>query len=95
MGVSLTGSRGLSLAKIKSASAVLGVAVGVGAYLYGPAVTPVMHAAALSSCNELTGGDFRSYRLDWVVDTRPHWNCWDSRSPDKAPVNLGWWVIGR
>ena len=92
MGVSLTGSRGLSLAKIKTFSAVLGAAAGAVFYLYGPTVTPALQAAAVSECNELTGGNFRSYSLDWVVGTRPHWNCWDRSDPAEPPVNLGWWV---
>ncbi len=92
MGVSLTGSRGLSMAKIKTFSAVTGAVAGAALYLYGPAVTPALQAAAVSECNELTGGNFRSHRLDWVVGTRPHWTCWDLRDASRDPIDLGWWV---
>lgn len=92
MAVSLTGSRGLSMAKIKTFSAVVGVASGLAFYLYRPTVTPLMHASAAAACNEMTGGNFRSYRLDWVVAARPHWNCWDQSAPAEPPRDIGWWV---
>ena len=95
MVVSLTGSRGLSMASIKWVSAVIGATASVAFYLYGPTVTPFMHAAATTTCNQMTGGNFRSYRLDWVVSAQPHWNCWDQRESAKAPRNLGWWVRAR
>jgi len=95
MAVSLTGSRGLSMTSIRTVSAVIGTAIDAAFYLYGPTVTPVMHAAAATTCNQMTGGNFRSYRLDWVVAARPHWNCWDQSDPAKAPRNMGWWVEGR
>ena len=95
MGVSLTGSSGISMSSLRSVSVVVAAALGVGFYLYGPAITPVMHAAAVSSCNELTGGNFRSYELQWVVSRRPHWNCWDQSAPGADPMDMGWWVSGR
>ena len=95
MAVSLTGTRGLSLASIRYFSIVMGIALGMGFYLYGPSVTPIMQGAALSSCNEMTGGNFRSYEVNWVVGTQPHWDCWDRSAPEAQPVNMGWWVSGR
>jgi len=92
MAVSLTGSRGLSMAKVKTVSIVFGVAGALSFYLYGPAVTPMLYAAAATTCNEMTGGNFRSYQLDWVVAARPHWSCRDRSDPAKAPMNMGWWV---
>jgi hypothetical protein len=91
MGVSLTGSR-MSMASIRTIAVVIGSVLGLTYYVYGPAVTPVMQAAATSSCNELTGGNFRSYHLEWVVGSRPHWSCWDARDPAEPPMNMGWWV---
>ena len=91
MGVSLTGSR-MSMARIRTVVAAVLAASGLAYYVYGPAVTPLMQAAATSSCNELTGGSFRGYHLQWVVDTRPHWSCWDRSDPAAPPVDMGWWV---
>lgn len=91
MGVSLTGSR-MSMASIRTMLAAVAAASGLAYYVYGPAITPVMQAAATSSCNELTGGNFRSYDLEWHVGARPHWECWDLSDPAAPPVNLGWWV---
>jgi hypothetical protein len=91
MGVSVTGSR-MSMASIRTLVVTAVAASGLAYYAYGPAVTPVMQAAATSSCNELTGGSFRGYHLQWVVGSRPHWSCWDRRDPAEPPMNLGWWV---
>jgi hypothetical protein len=92
MVVSLTGAPSLSVGRIRTLSAVVGTVAGLGFYLYGPTVTPIMQAAAVSECNEMTGGSFRGYALDWVVSTRPHWSCQDRSDPTSEPVNLGWWV---
>lgn len=91
MGVSLTGSR-MSMSSIRATLAAAGLAAGLGFYAYGPAVTPVMHAAAVSSCNELAGGNFRSYHLQWTLASRPHWRCWNLSDPADPPVDMGWWV---
>ena len=91
MAVSLTGSR-MSMSSIRT---MLGTVAALGAiafYLYGPVVTPVMHAAAVSGCNEITGGNFRSYELEWRIGSRPHWECWDLSEPADPPFNMGWWV---
>ncbi len=95
MPVSLTGSRGLSMASIKTVSVVIGAAAGVGFYLYGPTVTPATHTAAAAACNEMTGGSLRSFPLEWVVDVRPHWNCWDLGDAQKPATDMGWWVAVR
>jgi hypothetical protein len=92
MVVSMTGSR-LSMATIRTIGIIVGAALSLAYYAYGPAVTPIMQAAATSSCNEATGGNFRSYYLEWVATSRPHWNCWDRRDPTAAPMDMGWWVM--
>ena len=91
MAVSLTGAR-ISMAQIRGTAIAVALVSGLGFYAYGPAVTPLMHAAAVSGCNELTGGSFRSYHLEWAVGVRPHWSCWDLSDPANPPANLGWWV---
>jgi hypothetical protein len=92
MGVSVTGASGRSLARLGTAAAVLGVLGAAGFYVYGPPVTPAMHGAAVTQCNQLTGGNYRSYHLEWVVEVRPHWLCGNRSAPSEPPVNLGWWV---
>ena len=92
MGVSVTGATGNSVARLTTLFTVLGVLGGVGFYVYGPAVTPALHGAALSECNERIGGNYRSYHLEWVVETRPHWLCSNRYKPAQDPIDLGWWV---
>ncbi len=92
MAVSATGTRSLSMAKIKTVTVVAGALAGLGFYLYGPPLTPVMQASAVSKCNELTGGSFRSYDLAWVVGTNPHWVCANRFDPAQDPMDMGWWV---
>jgi hypothetical protein len=91
----LVGVSGRSLARIRNAAIGIGLVGGVAFYLYGPAVTPALHEAAATECNELTSGNYRSYALEWVVGVRPHWLCGDRRDLAKAPVDLGWWVTPR
>ena len=91
MAVSLTGSR-MSMTTIRSLLIAVGTACGLAFYLYGPVVTPMMHAAAVSSCNETTGGSFRGYHLEWTMSARPHWDCWDLSDPERPAMNMGWWV---
>lgn len=92
MGVSATGASGRSIARMRTGAVVLGVLAGAGLYLYGPVVAPALHAAAAAECNEVVGGNYRSYRLDWVVDVRPHWLCSNRFRPGDDPVDMGWWV---
>ena len=94
MGVSVTGA-GVSMSTVRTVAVALGVLVGAAFYFYGPLVTPLMHAAAIASCNDHAGGNYRSYRLSWEVGAEPHWSCWDAGDPAKPAVNLGWWVTGR
>jgi hypothetical protein len=93
MVVKVFGETGRSLARMRAAAAVLGVLGSVMFYFYGPAVTPALHAAAATRCNELAGANYRSYRLEWVVATRPHWLCGDASKPAARPVDLGWVVL--
>ena len=64
-------------------------------YLYGPAVTPALSAGAAAECNELAGGNYRSYRLTWESGIRPHWTCGDASAPEAPATDLGWWVTPR
>jgi hypothetical protein len=70
----------------------LAVFGGAGFYLYGPPVTPALQGAAMSECNELIGGNYRSYQLEWVVASRPHWLCSNRFKPAEDAVDMGWWV---
>lgn len=92
MGVSVTGASGRSLARMRTTAVVLGVLGGSAFYLYGPAVTPALHGSAVTKCNEMTGGNYRSYQLEWVVATQPHWLCGNRSDPAEPAVDMGWWV---
>ncbi len=66
-------------------------------FFYGPPLTKKFREAAMEQCNQLTGGSYRTYRLEWRTTTYksidvPHWTCFDTQTPEKPPVNLGWWV---
>lgn len=80
------------MAGIRSTFGVGALLVAAAFYLYGPPVTPTFRAAAVSACNEHSGGNFRSYRLHWDFGTRPHWSCWDASRPQQNAVSFGWWV---
>ena len=94
MGVSASGTRGLSMSSLRSALIVFTIFLGFAIYFYGPPVTPALRAAANEACNEYQGGNFRSYRLDWVSGpgSTPHWSCWSAAKPMDKAVSLGWWV---
>ena len=92
MGVSVTGASGRSLTRMRTGGIVLGVLGATAFYFYGPAVTPAMNSAAASECNDLIGGNYRSYQLQWVVNTRPHWLCSNGFQPAETPLDMGWWV---
>jgi hypothetical protein len=92
MPVTLTGTRGLSLPKIKAVSAAALFAIVTFGYLYGPAAAPLLRTAAASECNRTVGGNYRAFELQWQSGVRPHWACWDLREPGDDPVSLGWWV---
>jgi len=92
MGVSVTGASGRSLAKMRSAGLALGLLGGAAFYLYGPPVTPALHGAAAAECNDLAGGNYRSYRLEWVTGMPSRWQCFDRSERAQKPVDMGWWV---
>ena len=94
MGVSLTGAR-MSMSSIRKTLLVSFLALVAGFYLYGPPITPTMRADAASTCNRLTGGNFRSYAISWNISAAPHWSCWNLSDPAEPAVNLGWWVGAR
>ena len=92
MGISATGAPAISMARLRTLLATVAVVGATAFYLYGPVVTPAFRAAATTECNEMTGGSYRSFDLDWVLGIRPHWSCRDRSEPADAPVDLGWWV---
>ncbi len=94
MGISTTGETGLSMRAIRSMLIVIFVLLGTFVYYYGPLVAPAVSGAAMRECNDYAGGNFRSFRLEWVSwpDADPHWRCWDASRPDVEAVSLGWWV---
>jgi hypothetical protein len=94
MGISVSGQTGLSMRAIRSMLIVILVLVGTIVYFYGPLIAPTVASAAEQECNDYAGGNFRSYRLEWVSwpNDDPHWRCWDARRPEVQAVSLGWWV---
>jgi hypothetical protein len=92
MGVSVTATSTISSAFIKRLSVAVVVVFATLYYLYGPAATPAVHDAAVTKCNAYAQGNFRSFRLGWVVGFHPHWTCWDESRPDVPEISLGWWV---
>ena len=92
MGVSATGRTGLSVTSVRSFLVVMAVLFGFGVYFYGPPLTPALRAAATEACNEYAGGNYRSYRLEWVTGTPSRWQCFDRSEPARKPVDMGWWV---
>ncbi len=92
MGVSAVGASSFSMRKVRSGLTAFVVVGAAAFYLYGPAVTPALNSAAANECNDLVGGNYRSYHLRWVVGTRPHWLCSDRFQPAAGASNMGWWV---
>lgn len=92
MPVSLTGTSGRGLRKLTTAASVALVALLLAFYVYGPPSASLLRSAAATKCNDVTGGSFRNYALQWQVGWRPHWDCFDLRDAGSEPVNLGWWV---
>ena len=91
MPVSAVGTS-LGFATVRRVSVAVVALFGALAYLYGPAASPAMRNAAIATCNDYAQGNYRSFRLNWQVDVRPHWTCWDAGRPEAEPVNLGWWT---
>ncbi len=95
MAVSAVG-QGVRLSTIKYVVATLLVFLGMFAYFYGPPLAPNMVDAARHTCNELTGGNSRSFSLVWETTTydsiaAPHWVCYDLGTPGHPGTSLGWW----
>ena len=90
MRVSSTG-QDLTFEMVRRLAVAVVVVFVVLGYLYGPAVSPAMHAAAVDQCNEHADGDFRSFRLTWKVGVYPHWTCANASRPTDSAVSLGWW----
>ena len=91
MGVSASGSDLRFTFIRRAAVAVIAIFVAL-CYVYGPAVSPAMHTAAVAECNDHAEGNWRSYRLSWDVGVYPHWMCGDASKPTKAAISLGWWT---
>ena len=91
MGVSASGSDVRFTMVRRAAVAVIAIFAAL-CYVYGPAVSPAMHTAAIAECNDHADGNWRSYRLNWDVGVYPHWMCGDASKPANAAISLGWWT---
>lgn len=91
MGVSLSGAD-LTFSTVRRLALATVALFCVFAYLYGPAVTPGLHAAAVEECNRHAQGNYRSFQLTWHVGVYPHWTCSDSSRPNADAISLGWWT---
>jgi hypothetical protein len=92
VGVSAVGASSFSIRKVRTGLVALVALGGTAFYFYGPAVTPVLHSAAAAECNDLIGGNYRSYQLQWVVGSSPRWMCSNRHKPAEKAVDMGWWV---
>ncbi len=96
MGVSAVG-QGLRPATVRHVVATLIVFAGVFVYFYGPPLTPNLSGAARHTCNDMVGGKFRNFALEWRTTTygsidAPHWVCYDLEKPGHPGTSLGWWA---
>ncbi len=96
MGISAIGQR-MSAASIRHVLATVLVMLGLFYYLYGPPLTQAFERAARARCVELTGENYRTYKLQWRTTwfgslQPPHWLCTDRRDTNLKQYNLGWWV---
>lgn len=97
MGVSAVGATGIRPRTVRTLF-FLGLAIlALLVYAFGPPLMPGMRGAAEDKCNELTGANFRSFRLEWVLPKSPnydppHWLCKDARDFSKKGTSFGWWV---
>ncbi len=96
MGISAIGQHDRVTA-VRYAVATAMVFLGLFVYFYGPPLIPNMAEAARSTCNDLTGSDYRNHRLEWRTTTydgidAPHWVCVDLGTPGHPTTSLGWWV---
>jgi hypothetical protein len=83
--------------RLRYVLATLLVFLAVFYFFYGPPLTERFRNAAHAECNELTGSNYRTYRLEWRTTTHrsvslPHWLCWDTSRPGAPAADLGWWV---
>ena len=92
MGISATGTSHWSMTSLKASIAVVVGVIVLGFYMYGPPITPKLHAAAMDACNDHSGGNYRDFRLSWHVGVGPHWTCWDAGRPNQQAYDMGWWV---
>jgi len=96
MGISAVGQVD-RVSTVRYAVATALVFLGLFLYFYGPPLIPNMADAAQRTCNEMTGSDFRSYKLEWRTTTydsidAPHWVCFDLGAPGHPGTSFGWWV---
>jgi hypothetical protein len=97
MGVSAVGERGISPRTVPVLGSAVLLCLALLVYVFGPPLVPGLRSAAADRCNQMVGGDFRSFRLDWKAPWHPtwdlpHWSCRDIRTPGETPVSFGWWV---
>jgi hypothetical protein len=96
MAVSAVG-QGVRLSTIKYVVATVLVFLGMFTYFYGPPLSPNLSQAARETCNRMTGGDSRTFLLEWRTTTydsvdAPHWVCYDLGEPGHPGTSLGWWA---
>ncbi|QLQ10421.1 MAG: hypothetical protein HZY75_08480 [Nocardioidaceae bacterium] len=97
MGVSAVGNRGIRPATIPwlvGGSLALLITL---IWVFAPPLVPGLRSAAHEQCNELTGANYRNYRIAWVTPRNlnfdfPHWSCTDLRTAERPTKSLGWWV---
>ncbi|HSV40063.1 MAG TPA: hypothetical protein VLI04_14990 [Nocardioidaceae bacterium] len=97
MGVSAVGQTGIRPRTFRLLFVLAWAVAIVMIYLLAPAVVPGLQRAAEDKCNVMNGGNYRSFKLEWVLPQppnwdRPHWLCKDRRDLDKPGVSFGWWV---
>lgn len=99
MGVSATGKTKFTNSNVAKLLVTFLIVLGGVFYFYGPLMVPALKNGAIDTCNELEGGNFRSYRLEWVSWTLdrqvlPHWECTSisTEGKNRKPVDLGWYA---
>jgi hypothetical protein len=67
-------------------------------YFYGPPLVPALRNSAIERCTVDQGGDYRSYRLEWISwgftspELTPHWKCVNKDHPYDSAIDYGWYA---
>ncbi len=89
MGISLTGVTIFTKGNIAKALITFFLFFALFVYFYGPPLIPALRNSAIDRCNVEQGGDYRSYKVEWLsasfLDNHfpPHWECSNLHDPDK------------